>query len=100
MPIDRALENKWDKQLEERLPDSRLRARYRKKVFRAHMWWDPVYCANCGELKGLLTEEFSPHIFYLCDPCVTKLDGPPPKAIEVRIPISFPPSMHGQGGKR
>ena len=84
--IDRRLERMWDRQLEEGLPDCRLRnGREGDRVQRAHMWWDRVYCASCGALKGLVTSDWTPHIFYLCDPCVAKL-GPPPGAVEI-----FPP---------
>jgi hypothetical protein len=88
VPIDRKLENNWDKQLEERLPDSRTRTR--KLVQRGQMWWEPVYCANCGELKGLITPEFSPHIHYVCDVCYAKMNGlPPPGMIEGPRPPGF-----------
>lgn len=83
--IDRRLENQWDKQLEQGLPDSRLRMRENKRIFRAHMWWDPVYCASCGELKGLVTADWTPHVFYICDPCALK-NGPPPGALEAHVP--------------
>jgi hypothetical protein len=80
--VDRRLERMWDRQLEEGLPDCRLRSgRETKRVQRAHMWWDQVFCASCGMLKGLVTSDWTPHIFYICDPCVAKL-GPPAGAVE------------------
>lgn len=90
MPIDRRLENNWDKQLEEGLPD--VRTRDRKLVLYGRMFYEPVYCANCGELKGLVTPEFTPHIFFVCDVCHAKLnglpipgmmEGPPPPGFEL-----------------
>ncbi len=88
MPIDRKLENNWDRQLEDGLPDSRTRIR--KLVQRARMWFEPVYCANCGEAKGLVTPEFTPHIHYVCDACHLKLNGlAPPGMIEGPAPPMF-----------
>jgi hypothetical protein len=87
--VERELERMWDRQLEDGLPDCRLRnGREGKRVMRAHMWWDPVYCANCGELKGLVTSGFTPHIFFLCDPCAG-VNGPPPGCVEVPEPAGF-----------
>lgn len=87
--IDRKLENQWDKQLEEGLPDSRLRSREKNRLFHARMWWEAVYCASCGAQKGWVTADWSPHVFYVCDPCAAKMAGPPPGMIEGPPPPSF-----------
>lgn len=88
MPIDRRLENNWDKEFEQGLPDARTRSR--KLIQHGRMWYEPVYCANCGELKGLVTPEFTPHIFFICDECHAKLNGlAPPGMVEGPAPPSF-----------
>jgi hypothetical protein len=54
------------------------------------MFWEGVYCANCGELQGLVTPEFTPHIFYICDACHKKLNGlAPPGMVEGPAPPGF-----------
>lgn len=61
----------WDRELEQGLPDCRLRGpgrRARTVVYRGQLF-ERVYCANCGADGGLVTAEWSPHIFYLCDRC-------------------------------
>lgn len=78
MPIDRRLENQWDRQLEEGLPDCRSHNREKDRVYRARMWWERVYCASCGHAGALVTADWSPHVFYICDPCANKMAGPPP----------------------
>lgn len=61
----------WDRQLEGGLPDSRLSgtARENNTVVYAHMLWERVFCANCGKDGGLITADWSPHVFYVCDDC-------------------------------
>ena len=82
MPIDRALENNWDRQLSDGLPDARLNTREKKRIYRANMWWEPVFCSSCSKGPvGLVTADWSPHVFYICDDCA-KAHGPPPGAIE------------------
>lgn len=73
----------WDRQLEEGLPDSRLAgtARDNKSVVFHGALWERVFCANCGHDGGLVTAEWSPHIFYLCEECALKC-GPPPGVVE------------------
>ncbi len=88
MPIDRRLENNWDKQLEDGLPDSRTRTR--KLIQYARMEYEPIYCANCGKLTSLLTPDFSPHMHYVCDTCHRKLNGlAPPGMVEGPAPPTF-----------
>lgn len=85
--VDRRLENQWDRQLEDGLPDCRTKNREKDRVYRAHMWWEKVYCANCTRLYGLVTADFSPHVFAICDDCVGVM-GPPPGAIEAKdVPV-------------
>lgn len=69
----------WDQELEKGLPDSRLSgaARGRKSVVYAHMLWERVFCANCGANGGLITAEWSPHVFYVCEECVAVAGEPP-----------------------
>jgi hypothetical protein len=80
--VDRRLENQWDRQLEEGRPDSRLRTRDKGRIFRAHMWWEPVFCSSCSEGPfGYVTSEFFSHVFYLCDACVAKNGEPPAQKV-------------------
>lgn len=74
----------WDRQLEGGLPDSRLAgtARERTTVVWARMLWERVFCANCGADGGIVTADWSPHVFYICDGCAQEL-GPPPGMVEV-----------------
>ena len=65
----------WDKQLEQGLPDCRLRNPDRKTVYRGQMEYEFVYCANCGHEGALVTANWATHVFYICDPCVRKV-GP------------------------
>lgn len=71
MDFDRALHNQWDRENEGGLPDSRLRGPRRRNttVVRAKMLWERVFCADCGHEGGLITADWSPHVFYLCDDC-------------------------------
>lgn len=67
----------WDRQLEMGLPDSRLTVkRERTTVVRptmlGRMVMERVFCANCGDDGGLVTAEWSPHVFYLCEECAQK----------------------------
>lgn len=75
--IDRRLEANWDRQLEEGLPDSRLRNREKNRVYRGGLWWEPVYCADCGIPGGLVTADWAAHVFYVCDDCVGQKGEPP-----------------------
>jgi hypothetical protein len=74
--IDRRLENQWDTELEEGLPDCRLRTREKVTMQRGNMTWEAVYCANCGKQDGWLTADWSPHIFCLCNDCAQKMSPP------------------------
>lgn len=74
----------WDRQLEEGLPDCRLRALEREG---AVFWygreaWQVVFCANCGEPRGAVPPS-CPHVFYVCEECFARL-GAPPGAAEVK----------------
>jgi hypothetical protein len=77
---DRRLELGWDRQLEydghTHLPDCRLR-NSDDRVQRGRMWWDKVYCANCGRLYGLVTSDWTPHVFAVCNECVSIMGEPP-----------------------
>lgn len=68
----------WDKQLEGGLPDCRLKLDRRKTsiVFRDQLM-EKVFCGNCGAPGGLVTAEWTPHIFYVCDECFLRC-GPLP----------------------
>jgi hypothetical protein len=68
----------WSKELDQGLPDCRVRGGG-NTVVRAKMLWEKVYCANCGHLSGLVTAEWAAHVFYLCEKCAEvhgKLDLP------------------------
>ena len=74
----------WNRDFEDGLPDSRLSgmARERKRTFFRGKWWERVYCVNCGAPAGLLTADWSPFMFIVCDNCVAK-NGDPPGAVRV-----------------
>lgn len=69
--FDRTLHNQWDRELESGLPDSRLSGPRRRAttVIRGGMKYETCFCANCGKSGGLITADWSPHCFYLCDDC-------------------------------
>jgi hypothetical protein len=75
--------SQWDRQLEGGLPDSRLSgtARERTVVVHARRRWERVFCANCGADGGLVTADWAPHVFYLCNGCAAAC-GAPPGAVE------------------
>lgn len=56
------------------LPDSRLTAIHTTKgsVWRGNMWWEPIFCANCGADGGLVPEVNMTFAFYLCSECEGK----------------------------
>jgi len=59
----------WNKEFEMGLPDCRLAGK--PTIVRARMLWEQVFCANCGCDGGLVTAEWTPHVFYLCDACAS-----------------------------
>jgi len=69
----------WDRELEGGLPDSRLSgtARENTTVAYARQLWERVFCASCGCDGGLVTAEFSAHVFYVCQECTDKMGAPP-----------------------
>lgn len=77
----------WNREWELGLPDSRLSGatRDRKRSFFRGQWWERVYCANCGADGGLVTADWSPHLFYVCQECVN-ISGPPPGCKEAPVP--------------
>lgn len=70
----------WDKQLEFGLPDSRLAVRRDITVPRLTPFgkqeMELVFCASCGADGGLITADWSPFVFYVCDECVAKHAAP------------------------
>jgi hypothetical protein len=82
--FDRTLHNQWDRQLEDGLPDSRLRGPRRRatQVVRGGMLYETCFCANCGDPHGLVTADWSPHVFFLCDDCYLSM-GAPAGCVEV-----------------
>lgn len=84
MSIDPANHN-WDRQLETRLPDCRLKPLEREKARYHHgrLVLDQVFCATCFAPFGGVTPNV-PHIFYICDNCV-RTNGPPPECVEVKF---------------
>jgi len=81
-------EGLWDKQLERGLPDCRVRYEDREKniVWRGRMAFEKVFCAQCHEEKGLVTAEWTAHVFFICDPCYAKMMGrPPPGCVEIKM---------------
>jgi hypothetical protein len=73
----------WDRALEQELPDCRLRAK--PTIVRARMLWERVFCANCGTDGGLVTAEWSPHVFYVCNDCVAHAPLDLPQADEMAV---------------
>ena len=75
--VDRRLELGWDRWLESELPDCRPRSRRDKdRVLRGNVWFDKVYCANCGKFDGLVTSDWTPHVYALCNECAGKFRAP------------------------
>lgn len=76
---DRRIELGWDRQLEfdggQHLPDCRSRNEA-DRVRHGRLWWDKVYCANCGKLEGLVTSDWTPHVFAVCIECVVRMGEP------------------------
>lgn len=81
--FDRTLHNQWDRQLEGDLPDSRLRGPRRRAttVMRGGMKYETCFCANCGASGGLITADWSPHVFFICDDCFFAGKGPVDKVM-------------------
>ena len=65
----------WSRELEQGLPDCRLAGV--PTVVLGRQKWERVFCANCGADGGLVTAEWTAHVFYQCEPCALKL-GPIP----------------------
>ncbi len=80
---DLRLSRFWDRQLEGGLPDCRVRRSDRERaiVNRGRMAFEKVYCANCHKEAGLVTAEWTAHVFFICDDCART--GGPPGCIEV-----------------
>jgi len=74
--IDRRLELGSDSQLEGGLPECRSNNREKHQVRRGLMLWDKIYCASCGKLEGLVTADWTPHVFAVCLACVDKNGEP------------------------
>jgi hypothetical protein len=75
--VDRRLELGWDPQLEGGLPDCRPRARRDKhRVHRRDGVFDKVYCANCGKFDGLVSSDWTPHVYALCNECARRFRAP------------------------
>lgn len=72
----------WDRELASELPDSRLSGARRRAttVPLGRMLMERVFCANCGCDGGLVTAEWSAHVFFLCDDCARP--GTPPGCVE------------------
>ena len=51
------------------LPDCRLTTRPAGIHRGVAGTWLPVFCANCGRDGGLVPEETTTFLFYLCNPC-------------------------------
>lgn len=78
-------DHNWDRQLETRLPDCRLKpidreaARFRQ----GRLVLDQVFCSSCHKPYGGVPPTV-PHVFYICDDCAhTK--GAPPECTEVKL---------------
>ena len=64
----------WDRELEGGLPDCRLTGHRRRATLvpLGRMMMERVYCANCSADGGLVTAEWTTHVFYLCELCKDK----------------------------
>lgn len=73
---DLRLSNKWCREVEDGLPDCRLKHSEREVVaLNGKLPVHAVYCANCGSLEGYATV-WTPFVFFICDPCVGR-ERPP-----------------------
>jgi hypothetical protein len=81
------LRDNWDRELELGLPDCRLSntvQRERKTVKRGPLTYEMCFCANCGEPDGLVSAEWTPHVFCLCNKCAEFMRAKPlPGIVEV-----------------
>ena len=50
------------------LPDSRLARSVGMKQM-GGIWWVPIYCAFCGAEGGLVPEENTTFVFWMCNSC-------------------------------
>lgn len=77
------LSKHWNREVEQGLPDCRLRYDERKTIFLhgTRLAVDAVYCANCGSVEGYATVH-TPHIFFICDSCVG-INGAPSGLTEI-----------------
>jgi hypothetical protein len=62
--------------LVEQLPDCRVQGQ--RSVLGPLGQMQRVYCERCGKLEGLVSAEWTPHIFVICNACIEKHGGPPP----------------------
>lgn len=76
----------WDKSFEQDLPDCRLTGSRRRstETYLGNMKMEKVFCANCGSDGGMVTAEWTPHIFFICDGCY-KYWGSPAGCQEVKV---------------
>jgi hypothetical protein len=83
--FDRSLHNKWDRQLEEGLPDCRLSGPRRRATTLVHRGKlkECVFCANCGKSGGVVDADLLAHVFYYCDDCYHKFGCKPPPGMEM-----------------
>ncbi len=82
--MDWRLSRFWDRELETGLPDCRVKHLERENtlVRRGQIVFEKVYCANCHKEAGLVTAEWTAHVFFVCDDCA-RTGGTPPGCVEV-----------------
>lgn len=75
--MDVRLSKLWDREVEQGLPDCRIKESEREVVaLNGRIPVHAVYCANCGGLHGYATV-WTPYIFFVCDPCARGYGKPP-----------------------
>jgi len=73
LPLPSYTRRNWDSQLENDLPDSRVRwCMDHELVYVGGRQRQHVYCASCGMRAGVIRPEWFAHVFYLCEPCCEK----------------------------
>lgn len=51
-------------------PDARALVSRNEKKHKLLGWFEECFCVNCGKPQGMITKDWAPHVFVLCDDCV------------------------------
>lgn len=65
MPLD----PQW-KPVAAEMPDARAQRSKNEKKHRLLGWMEEIFCVNCGRSGGMISRDWAPYCFYLCNECV------------------------------